>query len=314
MLLSRTADNLFWMSRYLERAESIARLVQVARRMAMTAAIGLESRNEWDSVIVIAGCSEAFYEAHETATATTVTDFLVFDPDNSVSLMCYLGRARNNARSARTFFTSDMWEGLNSTWIQARERASERATRNDPGYFLEWVKERTMLLRGATIDTMLRDDAFIFCQLGIYMSRANATARLLDVKYHVLLPEHEEVGGAVDYYQWTALLRSVSAHRSYHFVYKDDLAPDKIAEFLVLRPEMPRSLFTCMREVDGYLNQLAEMYGQRHECHRLSGELYSELRYGQIDRIFAEGLHEFLTRFIERNALLSDEISRSYLS
>jgi uncharacterized alpha-E superfamily protein len=314
VLLSRTADNLFWMSRYIERAESIARLIQVARRMAMTAAIGLGIRNEWESVIVIAGCSEAFYEQHETANARTVTDFLVFDLDNSVSLMAYLGRARNNARSARTFFTSDMWEALNSTWIQARERIAERSTRNDPVEFLEWVKERTMLLRGATIDTMLRDDAFIFCQLGTYISRATNTSRLLDVKYHVLLPEQESVGGAVDYYQWMAVLRSVSAHRSYHFVYKDDLNPAKIAEFLILRPEMPRSLLTCLSEVDGYLGQLAEMYGQRHECQRLSGELFSELRYGQIDRIFAEGLHEYLTRFVKRTALLSDEISRSYLS
>lgn len=314
MLLSRTADNLFWMARYLERADSIARLVQVARRMSMTARFGLESRNEWESVIVIAGCSEAFYEAYDVANAETVTRFLVFEPDNLVSVMSCLGLARNNARAARTFFTSDMWEALNSTWIQANDRVAGGATRRDPGEFLEWVKERTQVLRGAAIDTMLRDDAFIFCQIGTYISRANNTARLLDVKYHVLLPEQEAVGGAIDYYQWMAVLRAVSAHRSYHFVYKDSLTPPRIAEFLILRPEMPRSLVACLREVDGYLGQLGEMYGQRHECQRLSGELYSELRYGQITRIFSDGLHEYLTRFIDRTAVLSEEITRSYLS
>lgn len=314
MLLSRTADNLFWMARYIERADSIARLIQAARRLAMTAMIGGGGRNEWESVIVIAGGTDTFYEDGRNADMATVAEFLLFDLENPASLAWCLDRARHNARSVRTTFTSDMWETLNSTWLEARDRLSLPATRRDPVAFLEWIRARTMQFRGALTDTMLQDDAFHFYQLGAQIERANNTARLLDVKYHVLLPEQEQVGGAIDYYQWTAILRAVSAHRSFHFVYKEDITPARIAEFLILRSEMPRSLLTCLGAVDHTLDLLADMYGERHECHRLAGEMHSQLRYGQIGRIFEFGLHEYLTRFVDRNSALSNEINRSYLS
>ena len=314
MLLSRSADNLFWLARYIERADSIARLVQTARRLAMTDSVGAGGRNEWDSVVVIAGGTETFYRDGKTADPSTVADFLVFDAGNPASLAHCLDRAPQNARAERTKFTSAMWETLNATWLPARERLALPATRQDPVAFLEWIRERAMQFRGALDDTMLLDDALCFYKIGANIERANNTARLLDVKYHVLLPEQEDVGGAIDYYQWTAVLRAVSAHRSFHFVYKDDLTPWRIAEFMILRQELPRSLSTCLGAVDRNLALLADMYGERHECHRLVGELHSELKYGQIDRIFEAGLHEYLTEFISRNSALSDEIHRSYLS
>jgi uncharacterized alpha-E superfamily protein len=179
--------------------------------------------------------------------------------------------------------------------------------------FLDWVKERSQLFGGAANNTMLRNDAYWFVRLGTFTERADSTARILDMKYNVLLPDYEAIGGTLDYYQWAAILRSVSALRAYHWVYRDRLKPWLIAELLILRPEMPRSLVACLSEIARTLDVLAEAYGVRGECHRVAGQLHSQLRYGKIEAIFKGGLHEYLTGFIDENALLGREISRQYL-
>jgi uncharacterized alpha-E superfamily protein len=179
---------------------------------------------------------------------------------------------------------------------------------------LDWVKERSQLFIGAYANTMLRNDAFYFTRLGTFMERADNTARILDVKYHVLLPRHESVGGVLDYYHWQAILRSVSALRAYHWIYQERLKPWLVAELLILRPEMPRSLLSCYRQIVSYLELLSEAHhGRRGECHRLASEIRDQLRDGKVKEIFQQGLHEFLTEFIERSATLGDEISRLYL-
>lgn len=313
MLLSRTAANLYWMARYMERAESLARILQAARRLSITSRIGLSSRNEWASVITIAGYDATFYEDGREAVPLDVCRYLIVDDENEASIISCLKRARENARSVRGSLTTDMWESLNATWLAARDHIGDAGTASNPGEFLEWVKERTLQFRGALIDTMSYSEARIFSQIGTNLERANNTARLLDVKYHVLLPEQEQVGGAVDYYQWTAVLRAVSAHRSYHFIYGAEMTAWHTAEFLVLSREMPRSLYNSLRQLNDNLERLAGLHGERHECHRLADELFSQLRYGRIDTIFERGLHEFLTEFINRNGVLSDEIVSSYL-
>ena len=161
---------------------------------------------------------------------------------------------------------------------------------------------------------MLRNDAYWFTRLGTFIERADNTARILDVKYNVLLPEHESVGGTLDYYQWTAILRSVSALRAYHAIYRDRLKPWLVAELLILRPEMPRSLANCFNEITTHLEMFAQTYGARGECHRRAGQLHARLRYGRIDDVFQQGLHEFLTDFIDNTTLLGDDIAKQYLT
>jgi uncharacterized alpha-E superfamily protein len=313
-VLSRTADSLFWLARYVERAENVARVVAVAHRMASVARSLGSGGNEWLSTLIATGCESGFFAKYSEAIAADVVDYLVRDPDNPSSIVSCLETARRNARAVRTALTADMWEALNGTWLSARERAA--ASRDDAVMdFLEWVRERSQLFNGAYAGTMLRNDAYYFTRLGTFLERADSTARILDVKYYVLLPQDEGVGGALDYYQWQSILRSVSALRSYHWIYPERLQPWLIAELLILRPEMPRSLLSCFEQITLYLNLIAEAYGgKRGECHRLAGEMHARLRFGRIDAIFQLGLHEFLTEFIDRSVLLGSEISRLYLT
>lgn len=313
-MLSRTADSLFWLARYIERAENIARILTVGHRMASLAHSMGNPGNEWHSTLRAAGCEDGFFGKYEAAEAGAVIAYMVCDAANPSSIFSCLETARGNARAVRTALTVDMWEALNQTWLRLRDL--DPAAIIDHGLidFLDWVKERSLLFNGAYANTMLRNDAFFFTRLGTFLERADSTARLLDVKYHVLLPRDEGVGGALDYYQWQAILRSVSALRSYHWVYHDRLRPWLIAELLLLRPEMPRSLRTCMEQIARHLDLLAETHGgKRGECHRLAGEMDARLRFGRIEAIFQSGLHEFLAGFLDQTARLGGEISRLYL-
>ena len=313
-MLSRTADSLYWLARHMERAENVARIVMVGYRMSSMARSLDNPGNEWHSTLLAAGCEPAFFAKHKEATAPLVIDYLVRDPDNPSSIFSCLETARRNARAVRTALTVDMWDALNETWYQARTSARFAGPPANLPELLEWVKERSLLFNGAYSNTMLRNDAYYFTRLGTFIERADNTARILDVKYHVLLPRHEGVGGALDYYHWQAILRSVSALRSYHWVYHDRLKPWLVAEFLILRPEMPRSLLACYEQIIRTLELLAEAYGgKRGECHRIAGELHARLRFGRIQDIFQSGLHEFLTEFIDRSVTLGSAISTLYL-
>jgi uncharacterized alpha-E superfamily protein len=314
-MLSRTADGLYWLARYVERAENLARILQVSHRMAsMARMLGKEGHNEWLSTLIAAGCELDFFAKYAEAEGSQVVDYLVRDPDNPSSILACFETARHNARVVRTAITVDMWDSLNYTWREARERASTLGD-GELDAFLDWVRTRSQLFEGAYASTMLRNDVFYFTRLGTSLERADNTARILDVKYHVLLPQDEGVGGALDYYQWQSILRSVSALRGYHWIYHKRLQPWLIAEFLILRKEMPRSLMSCYEQVTRNLDLIADAYGgRRKECHRLAGDLHARLRYGRIEDIFQHGLHEYLTEFIDRSVLLGNEISAGYLT
>ncbi len=313
-MLSRTADNLFWLARYVERAEDIARIIQAGYRMASLGCSLGGTGNEWLSTVVASGCERGFFTKYGEARQMDVIDYLVRDPGNPSSIAACVETARGNARSVRTALTTDMWDSLNAMWLGVREAAGEAVSADRLPSFLEWVRERSQLFNGAYAGTMLRNDAYFFTRLGTFVERADCTARILDVKYHILLPEHERVGGALDYYQWQTILRSVSALRSYHWVYHQRLQPWLIAELLILRPEMPRSLVSCYEQINLQLGSLAEEYGgKRGECHRIAGDMYARLRYARIQDIFQTGLHEFLTEFIDRSIVLGDEIAALYL-
>jgi uncharacterized alpha-E superfamily protein len=205
-----------------------------------------------------------------------------------------------------------MWEVINGTWLEMQRVAEERVTSDRIHEFFEWVKERSHLFRGVTVGTMLQDEAFQFNRLGTFLERADNTARILDVKYHVLLPRVEDVGGAVDYYQWAAVLRSVSAFESYRKVYRDVITPLRVAELLILREDMPRSLHACMNESYDILRKLVGE--DPDEALRLAGEMHAALHYGRMDAIFGAGLHEYLTDFLRRTGQLGAEINRAFFS
>jgi uncharacterized alpha-E superfamily protein len=313
-MLSRTADSLFWLARYVERAESVARLLSASYRMASLTRSHGASSNEWTSTLVAAGCDEAYRERHDVVTGRDAIDFLVRDTANPSSILSCLDTARRNARGIRTALTADMWETLNETWMELHRLDPSTASSDRILGFFDWVKARSLLFQGAYASTMLRNDAYYFTALGTWLERAENTARILDVKYHVLMPRDEGVGGALDYGHWESILRAVSALRAYHWIYRQALSPSRIAELLILRPEMPRSLLACTERVLTTLERLADCTGSRRgECHRRAGEIHARLRDGRIDTIFQEGLHEFVTRFVDDSILLGREISEFYL-
>lgn len=307
-MLSSTAKNLYWMARYIQRAENTARMLEATNRMALLSG----SDREWRSVPLIYGQDKAFAESHPEPRMTDLMRFMTVDEDNPSSIASCFKAARNNARDERNNLTTDLWESLNGTWLelQAMQRAGDAT---DHRAFIDWTKKQAVMATGAAQSTMLRDDAYNFVMLGLYIERADNTARILDVKYHILLPKGERAGGSLDYYQWAEILSCIGAYRTYRRVYSSKIEPWRVAELMILRHDLPRSLHFCLEQVDRNLNALAEAYGARGEAMRLAGKLHARLRYSRIDLIFKGGLHEFLTDFVERNSRLSDEIGRQFL-
>ena len=310
-MLSRTAANLYWMGRYIERAENLARIMEVGYRMGQLPdwANG-GTRNEWHSFAIAAGCEEGLLEEHGEANLDTAIAYMILDEDNPSSMHNSLKTARNNGRAVRTALTTDMWESLNDTWLEFNNQWRPTFKRDGVLNFLEWVRGRSNLFRGAMRGTMLRDSAFSFVNAGTFIERADNTARILDMKYHLLLPPGDSLGGSVDFYQWATLLRAVSAHSAFHWVFREPIKPWLVAELLIFREEMPRSLRHSLGQVSRHLDVVA--HGKRYECHRRAGQLYAQLSYDQIEDVFQGGLHEYLTDFLERNNKLGMEIARSF--
>ncbi len=323
-MLSRTADHLYWMARYIERAENMARVLDVTYNMSLVPNAAVSEAALWLPALEISGNIDDYTENYGECTAANVIHYLAMDAKNSSSIYNALRSARENARAVRVAMTSETWENINALWLEFEQFIGVDLAKGGLREFCDWVKARSHLFRGVCFGTMLRDDAFSFVRLGSFIERADNTARLLDVKYHLLLPDQEEIGGAVDYYEWSSVLRSVSAFQAYQKIFRDTIVPWRVAELLVLRADMPRSLRACFDEISSILSSLA---GSRNlggssgsasslganECRRLAGELHSLLLYGKMEAIFQNGLHEFLTVFIRANNNLSMEIQRSFL-
>lgn len=312
-MLSRTAASLYWIGRYMERAENLARIIEVGYRMSQMPDLEAGGmRNEWPSSAVTAACEEGLIEKHGVANLDTVISYIGLDDENPSSIHSCLKTARTNARGVRTALTSEMWESLNDTWLEFNGQWLKSLKSDNLLGFLDWVKTRSTMFRGAMLGTMLRDEAFYFINLGAFLERADNTARILDVKFHVLLPSGQDIGGSVDYYQWATVLRSVSALGSYHWIFRDTIHPWKVAELLILRKEMPRSLVYSLSQVNRFLGDIADMHGCRYDCQRLAGRLQAELDYSKVEDIYQNGLHEYLTAFLERNDSLGTEISDNF--
>ncbi|MDQ6619805.1 MAG: alpha-E domain-containing protein [Pseudomonadota bacterium] len=308
-MLSRTASNLYWMSRYIERAENTARILDVTYRLSLLPTDSDLLNQEWFAPLNITGSVFPFSDRHRSVNAEHVMHFLALDPDNPTSICYCIRKARESARAVRGAITSEMWEVLNTSWLEVAA-IDENRVLHAPSPWFDWVKERSHLLRGVTFGTMRRDDAYDFTRLGTHIERADSTARILDVKYHVLLPSVRDVGGVVDYYQWSAVLRSLSAFESYRKVYKDAITPRRVAELMILRDDIPRSLAFCLGEVYTILGKVRN--GNSSETLRRAGEMRAALQFGRIADVFEEGLHEFLTEFLTRSGKLSAHIEASF--
>lgn len=310
-MLSRTADHLYWMARYTERAENLARMLEVNYRNSLLPQGPETIEQGWAATLTINGLMEAFEARYEKLTPSNAIAFLAFDRENPMSIHSCLRSARENARAVRGTLTSEIWETVNATWLEMRVATMRPVNDVEIGNFFEWVKHRSHLTRGVVQGTMLCDEAWHFTWLGTSLERADSTARILDVKYHLLLPRNELVGGAADYYQWSALLHSVSAFEIYRRVYRDLITPRRVAELLILREDMPRSLHRSISQV--YQHLLAVRNAHSAETERRAGELQASLRFGQIDSVFELGLHEYLVAFLSKVRDLGDRVSKDFL-
>jgi uncharacterized alpha-E superfamily protein len=312
-MLSRTADNLFWLARYMERAETTARLLEVGSRIALIpSAAGY--RNEWDSLLSATGTADGFAAKYKEATQRNIESYLFFDHDNPSSVAACITRARENGRIVRTALTTQVWDALNTAFQELRGLEGAPRGTLELTRLTEWTMRHVAMLRGAIEATQLRGDGYDFMNLGYYVERADNTARLMDVKYYVLLPRADFVGSGLDNYQWTTLLRAMSAHRAFHWAYGGEVTAGKIAHFLILNPQCPRALITCVQALNTHLDRITRAYHRTSTAQTRARGVLAGLAECQVEEIFEEGMHEFLTRFIGDMAGVGLAIHDSYLS
>ena len=315
MMLSRTADHLFWMSRYTERAENTARMIDVNYQTALLPQSAAVAQLGWQGLLSISELLPMYTAKHGEVTSRGVMEFMVKDESNPSSILSCLRAARENARAVRGTLTTEVWETLNQTWLEVNRMLRAGEFEQDPGQFFEWVKFRSHLFRGVTVGTMLMDEALYFMRLGTFLERADNTARLVDVKFHAVQSDFfgaaTEQDQEYDFYHWSAILRSVSGFEVYRKVYRDVIKPERVAELLILRADMPRSLHASLNEVVSNLHLVAS--DAACETLRRAGRLRADVQYGRIDEILATGLHAFLTQFLDRVNELGAHISREFL-
>jgi len=315
-MLSRTADHLFWMSRYTERAENTARMLDVNYQTSLLPQSASVAQMGWQALLSISELKPSYAAKYgDSVTPRDVMDFMVRDEKNSSSIISCLKNARENARAVRGSLTTEVWETQNQTYLELVKMLRNGDFERDPAQFFEWVKFRSHLSRGVTLGTMLQDDAFYFLRMGTFLERADNTARLVDVKFHAIQNDFPsttvEADQEFDFYHWSAILRSVSGFEVYRKVYRDVIKPERVAELLILRPDMPRSLLGCLNEVMSNLAMVTS--DASSETQRRAGKLRADLQYARIDEILASGLHAFLTQFLDRVNELGAHISREFL-
>jgi uncharacterized alpha-E superfamily protein len=312
-MLSRTADNLYWLARYIERAEYLARVLEATMRLTALPLAYVGTSNEWETAVATAGCRKSFFARYDEANEENVTEFLAFSNDNPSSIRNCIEIARQNARSVRTALTSETWETINGAWLELKRFGNGPTSREEILRFLHWVQETSLRFDGSAYRTMLRNDVYLFSRLGLYIERADNTARILDVKYHMLLPADEHVGGPLDYYQWAAILRTVSALTAYHWVYRESLKPWLIADLLILNEQMPRSLASCYENLVRFCDSIATAYGRQGLAQRQARAVRTRLQNSRMEEIFQTGLHEFIGEFVADNNALGAAVSSQYL-
>lgn len=311
-MLGRAANGIYWMSRYLERAENTARLIDVGFHLALTRNSRESQDEEWKSVLTTSGLLDDYRARHSDFHGTHVFNFLLRDKDNPGSVLQMVESARTNARMVRNSITNAVWETTNEGWMNLRELLSRPVRESNLGEVLIQIRRTGTLVRGALEGTMLRNEVFNFARIGTFIERADNTARILDVKYYVLLPSVAWVGSSLDNVQWDTLLRSVAGNRAYSWLNAGAMDPRGIARFLILDGQFPRSLVFCYEKLVSNMAGLAKEYGREVPAHQLLREAREQLQKTAIEDIFDRGLHEFLTGFIGTTTQIGRAIATDY--
>ena len=310
-MLGRTANGVFWMGRYLERAENTSRLIEAGFRMALTRDL-VTSQEEWRSVVSTVGHTKQYELCNATYTGSQVWNFLLRDRHNPGSVLAMIEGARTSARAVRTALTREVWEAVNESWMVVGEALSRPVREASLGQVLSVIRRQAMLVRGAIDGSMLRSENFNFFRIGTFIERADNTARILDVKYYVLLPSLAWVGSRLDNVQWESVLRSVSGERAYRWLNAGSIDPKGIAEFLLLDQRFPRSLNFCIDNLRSNLASLAHQYGHESSAHEVLRGVSTRFHESSIETIFEAGLHQFIQEFIARNRQVAQAIEHDY--
>ncbi len=316
-MLSRVADSLYWMSRYIERAENIARLLDVNLQLLLDfeEVDDDKLKGHWEPVIRAAGEEELFYELYDTADSQSVTEFLTFDRQNPSSIISCMLMARENARMIRDQISTEMWQCLNETYLFLKSNNAKQVWESGPYEFYRQIQDYSHLFLGLTDATFSHKEGYYFMQVGKFLERADKTSRILDIKYHMLLPSVDEVGGAVDAVQWSAILRSCSAYEAYHRMYVTSVNPLKVSDFLIFNHDFPRSILFCVRELDKNLHRISgcPLGEYANAVERLSGRLLSDMKYSNIQEAFRSGLHEYLGTLQEQFVEIGKAVFETYM-
>jgi uncharacterized alpha-E superfamily protein len=319
-MLSRTADCLYWMARYTERAENTARMLDVNHQTSLLPQPESFLAQSWLKLLTISKLEGAFNKKYQAVTRANVLDFMIYDSGNPSSIVSCLFAARENARVIRGRITSEVWETQNTTWLELQQWL-ERRGEDDPSRLLEWVKYRCHLFRGVMYGTMLKNESFYFMNIGTLLERADNTARILETKYEdrdaldglrgTVRIDDSADGDFFDYYHWAALLRSVSAFEIYRQIYSDQVTPKQVAQLLIFNRQMPRSLICCVNELIPLMAQVKNH--QAKDIERMLGKLQASLDYADIDEVFEIGLEQYIKVFLERINHIGDTFSKTYL-
>jgi uncharacterized alpha-E superfamily protein len=308
-MLSRVASHLYWLSRYLERAENMARILDVGQSLALLSG-GAGGEDMAKEPLVITDTVQAFSAAGRTVTPESVAHFLAWDPNLPSSIANCLEASRENARAVRGSITSEMWETINDTWLQLNQRRRTQGERVDTEFF-EWVKERSHLFRGVAFATIRRDQPWQFVRLGTYIERADNTARILSVKQADAEGGDNAQDVVTDYYRLSAVLRSVSSLEAYRDTYRDAIEARRVAELLIFSAQLPRSLRFCFDEIERILALLPDQPGRL--ARRLAATIHARLSYGEVDEVYEDGLQNFLDWFLRDTMRLGDAVHAAYL-
>lgn len=311
-MLSRTAENLYWLGRYMERADTMARLIEVGARIhLMPDTTGY--RSEWQSILQASGTAPGFERKYKDAVERNIVSHLFFDRENPSSVASCLSAARENARIVRTALTSAVWDALNNAYQELRQLRRLPRSELEVSELTDWTRRQTAMMQGAVTTTLLRNDGYDFLNLGYHLERGDNTARLIDVKYYVLLPDAGYVGSGLDNYQWMTLLRAMQMHRAFHWAYGGEVTPAKIVDFLILNTQCPKSVIASATGMTAKLDSLARRYGATTGAQDRARALLAELEGTTTHDIFDEGLHEFLERFKAEVAQIGTLVHDAYL-
>lgn len=309
-MLGKTAGGLFWLFRYMERSENTARMIDAGLRISLTRSSAAES--EWTSILHSTGMQDIYLQRYSTYTGAQVIDFLLRDENNPGSVRAVVEAARNNARLVRTALTREVWEAVNECYMSLKAALAHPVSDRDLPKVLQMIRQRSAFVRGALHGTMVRNDMYDFARIGTFFERADNTARIMDVKYYILLPSIMHVGSATDNVQWETILRATSSVRAYQTLHDGDVDPQSIANFLMLDKRLPRSLSFCYSKIKDNLAYLETDYGTRHRCHDLADRICHKFGTYDVDMIFEYGLHEFIRDFLSDSAALGVQIETDY--